>query len=155
MSSLNKVLIIGNLGQDPELKDLPSGSKVAKLRLATTRGWTDKDSGERKEETEWHDVEVFGKEAEVCAEHLAKGRQVYVEGRIKTDRWEDKESKEKRYRTKIIADRVEFLGAAPGAGLDAANDADPAEASAPKPPAKPNGPPTGRPEFRERKAARG
>ncbi len=112
---VNKVILIGNLGKDPEVRYTQGGQAVANLRIATSRSWTDKQSGQRKEETEWHDVEVWGKQAEQCAEYLAKGRQVYVEGRLKTDKWQDKQSGQERSRVKIVADSVRFLGGG-GAG---------------------------------------
>ena len=104
--SLNKVMLIGNLGADPEIRSFQNGGKVVNLRIATSRSWTDKQSGQRKEETEWHDVEVWGKQAEQCGEYLAKGWQVYVEGRLKTDKWQDKQSGQDRYRVKVVADTV-------------------------------------------------
>ena len=107
---VNKVILIGNLGKDPEVRYTQGGQAVANLRIATSRSWTDKQSGQRKEETEWHDVEVWGKQAEQCGEYLAKGRQVYVEGRLKTDKWQDKQSGQERSRVKVVADSVRFLG---------------------------------------------
>jgi single-strand DNA-binding protein len=107
---VNKVIIIGNLGRDPEVRATSGGQPVASLRIATSRSWTDKQSGQRKEETEWHDVEVWGKQAEQCREYLSKGRQVYVEGRLKTDKWQDKQTGQDRYRVKVVADTVRFLG---------------------------------------------
>jgi len=117
---VNKVILVGNLGKDPEVRYTSGGQAVATLRIATSRSWTDKQSGQRKEETEWHDVEVWGKQAEQCGEYLAKGRQVYVEGRLKTDKWQDKQSGQDRYRVKVVADTVRFLGGgARGAGAGA------------------------------------
>ena len=107
---VNKVILIGNLGKDPEVRYTQGGQAVANLRIATSRSWTDKQSGQRKEETEWHDVEVWGKQAEQCGEYLAKGRQVYVEGRLKTDKWQDKQTGQERSRVKVVADSVRFLG---------------------------------------------
>ena len=115
---VNKVILVGNLGKDPEVRYTSGGQAVASLRIATSRSWTDKQSGQRKEETEWHDVEVWGKQAEQCGEYLAKGRQVYVEGRLKTDKWQDKQSGQDRYRVKVVADTVRFLGGG-GAGAGA------------------------------------
>jgi single-strand DNA-binding protein len=113
---VNKVILIGNLGKDPEVRYTSGGQAVANLRIATSRSWTDKASGQKKEETEWHDVEVWGKQAEQVGEYLAKGRQVYVEGRLKTDKWQDKTSGQERSRVKVVADSVRFLGGgAPGA----------------------------------------
>jgi single-strand DNA-binding protein len=107
---VNKVILVGNLGKDPEVRYTSGGQAVANLRIATSRSWTDKQSSQRKEETEWHDVEVWGKQAEQCGEFLAKGRQVYVEGRLKTDSWDDKQTGQKRFRVKVVADTVRFLG---------------------------------------------
>ncbi|BDG10261.1 single-stranded DNA-binding protein [Anaeromyxobacter paludicola] len=107
---VNKVILIGNLGKDPEVRYTSGGQAVATLRIATSRSWTDKASGQRKEETEWHDVEVWGKQAEQCGEYLSKGRQVYVEGRLKTDKWQDKQSGQDRYKVKVVAEGVRFLG---------------------------------------------
>ena len=111
---VNKVILIGNLGKDPEVRYTAGGQAVANLRIATSRSWTDKASGQKKEETEWHDVEVWGKQAEQVGEYLAKGRQVYVEGRLKTDKWQDKTSGQERSRVKIVADSVGFLGGGAG-----------------------------------------
>ncbi len=130
---VNKVILVGNLGKDPEVRYTSGGQAVANLRIATSRSWTDKQSGQRKEETEWHDVEVWGKQAEQCGEYLAKGRQVYVEGRLKTDQWDDKQTGQKRSRVKVVADPVRFLssgdrgarGAAKGAGAPPQEDAPP------------------------------
>ena len=115
---VNKVILVGNLGKDPEVRYTSGGQAVANLRIATSRSWTDKQSGQRKEETEWHDVEVWGKQAEQCGEYLAKGRQVFVEGRLKTDKWQDKQSGQERSKVKVVADTVRFLGGrgAGGAG---------------------------------------
>jgi single-strand DNA-binding protein len=107
---VNRVIILGNLGKDPEVRYTNSQQAVANLRVATSRAWTDKQSGQRKEETEWFDVEVWGKQAEACGEHLAKGRQVFVEGRLRTEKWTDKQSGAERYRTKVVAESVRFIG---------------------------------------------
>ena len=113
---VNRVILVGNLGKDPEVRYTSGGQAVANLRIATSRSWTDKQSGQRKEETEWHDVEVWGKQAEQCGEYLAKGRQVYVEGRLKTDKWQDKATGQERYKVKVVAETVRFLGGGAGAG---------------------------------------
>ena len=113
---VNKVILVGNLGKDPEVRYTSGGQAVANLRIATSRSWTDKQTSQRKEETEWHDVEVWGKQAEQCGEFLSKGRQVYVEGRLKTDTWDDKQSGQKRSRVKVVADTVRFLGGGRGEG---------------------------------------
>jgi single-strand DNA-binding protein len=116
---VNKVILVGNLGRDPEVRYTSGGQAVASLRIATSRSWTDKQSGQRKEETEWHDVEVWGKQAEQCGEYLSKGRQVYVEGRLKTDKWQDKQSGQERYKVKVVADTVRFLSSGAGGGRGA------------------------------------
>jgi single-strand DNA-binding protein len=126
---VNRVILVGNLGKDPEVRYTSGGQAVATLRIATSRSWTDKQSGQRKEETEWHDVEVWGKQAEQCGEYLSKGRQVYVEGRLKTDKWQDKQSGQDRYRVKVVAETVRFLGG--GAGAGAGGQRGPRPASAP------------------------
>ena len=108
MASLNKVMIIGNLGADPEIRYTQGGNAVCNFRCATTEVWKDKD-GQRQEKTEWHRIVVWGRQAETCGEYLKKGRSVYLEGRIQTREWEDKEGN-KRWTTEINADRVLFLG---------------------------------------------
>src|SRR6266508_803585 len=115
---MNNVILVGNRGKDHEVSYTSGGQAVANLRIATSRSWTDKQSGQRKEETEWHDVELWGKQAEQCGEYLAKGRQVYVEGRLKTDKWQDKQTGQERSKVKVVADTVRFLGGrgAGGAG---------------------------------------
>ena len=107
---VNKVILVGNLGKDPEVRYTSGGQAVANLRIATSRTWNDKQSGQKREETEWHDVEVWGKQAELCGEYLSKGRMVYLEGRLKTDKWQDKQTGQDRYRVKVVADTVRFLG---------------------------------------------
>lgn len=108
MASVNKVILIGNLGQDPETRFMPNGDAATNITVATTDQWKDK-SGAKKESTEWHRVSFFGKLAEIAGEYLKKGSPVYVEGRIKTRKWQDKEGKD-RYTTEIIADRMQMLG---------------------------------------------
>lgn len=109
MASVNKVILIGNLGAKPELKFLPSGQAVCEMRIATTDVYTDK-SQQRQEKTEWHRIVVWGKTAENCAQYLDKGRQIYVEGRLQTRSWDDKNTGEKRYMTEVVANQVTFLG---------------------------------------------
>ena len=109
---INKVILIGNLGNDPEMRHTPNGAGVCEFRLATNEAWTDK-QGQRQERTEWHRVVVWGKKAEVCSKYLSKGRQVYVEGRLRTRSWEDKEGN-KRYTTEVVANDVQFLGGGGG-----------------------------------------
>ena len=109
MSGLNKVMLIGRLGRDPELRYTPSGLAIANFSIATSEQWKDKDSGEKKERTEWHRIVVFGKLGELCGEYLAKGRQTYVEGRLQTRSWE--KDGVTRYTTEIVASDIQFLGA--------------------------------------------
>jgi single-strand DNA-binding protein len=108
MAGVNKAILVGNLGRDPELRHTPNGQAVVNFTLATSETWTDK-SGERVERTEWHRIVVWGKTAEMCNQYLSKGRTVYVEGRIQTREWEDKEGN-KRYTTEINANTVNFIG---------------------------------------------
>jgi single-strand DNA-binding protein len=115
MASVNKVVLIGNLGKDPETRYSPNGGAICNVRLATTRNWKDKNSGERKEETEWHSVVFYDRLAEIAGEYLKKGRPVYVEGRLKTRKWQDKEGQE-RYTTEIIATEMQLLGSREGMG---------------------------------------
>ena len=112
---VNKVIIIGNLGADPETRAMPSGSSVANLRIATTESWRDKQSGEQQERTEWHRVALFGRLAEVTGEYLRKGSQVYIEGSLRTRKWQDKQGNE-RYTTEIVANDMQMLGGRGGAG---------------------------------------
>ncbi len=106
---VNKVILVGRLGADPEVRYSQAGAAIANLRVATDRTWFDKNKNEKRQETEWHRVVVFGKQAESCGKYLAKGREVYVEGRIKTDKYTDKQGVEK-YSTDIVAETVQFLG---------------------------------------------
>jgi single-strand DNA-binding protein len=116
MASVNKVILVGNLGRDPETRYLPSGEAVTNISIATTDTWKDKASGEKKEATEWHRVSFFGRLAEIAGEYLKKGSQVYVEGRLRTRKYQDKETGKDRYSTEIIADRMQMLGSRAGAG---------------------------------------
>lgn len=115
MASVNKVILIGNLGRDPEVRYTPSGSAVCNVTLATTRNWKSKDSGEKQEETEWHRVVFYDRLAEIAGEYLKKGRSIYVEGRLKTRKWTDKDGAEK-YTTEIIAQEMNMLGSREGMG---------------------------------------
>lgn len=110
---LNKVMLIGNLGRDPEVRSLPSGQPVATFTLATNRRWKDK-NGQRQTETEWHNIVVWGKQAEIAGQYLTKGKQIYLEGRIQNRSWEDRQSGEKKYRTEIVCDNFQMLGARGG-----------------------------------------
>ena len=109
MASINKVILIGNLGRDPENRYLPSGEQVTSIAVATTDRWRDKASGEQKEQTEWHRISFFGKLAEIAGQYLKKGSQVYIEGRLRTRKYTDKEGID-RYATEIIADTMQMLG---------------------------------------------
>ncbi len=110
---INKVILIGNLGQDPEVRAMPSGSSVANLRIATTESWRDKQTGENKEVTEWHTVVLFGRTAEVAQQYLKKGSSVYIEGRLRTRKWQDKTGND-RYTTEIVGNDMQMLGGRTG-----------------------------------------
>ena len=112
---INKVILIGNLGADPETRAIPSGTTVANLRIATSESWRDKQSGEQQERTEWHRVALFGRLAEIAAEYLKKGSQVYIEGSLRTRKWQDKQGNE-RYSTEIIGNELQMLGGRGGGG---------------------------------------
>ena len=116
MASVNKVILIGNLGRDPEVRYTPNGSAVCNVSLATTRNWKSKDSGERQEETEWHRVVFFDRLAEIAGEYLKKGKSVYIEGRLKTRKWTDKDGVEK-FTTEIFADQMQLLGGREEGGM--------------------------------------
>ena len=141
MASVNKVILVGNLGADPETKYLPSGDAVTNIRLATTDRWKDKASGEMKDATEGPRIAFFGRLAEIAGEYLKKGSQVYVEGRIRTRKWQDKEGQD-RYSTEIVADAMQMLGSRSGAGearaesFGGAKPAEKAAATAKKPAGK-------------------
>src|SRR2546426_12110918 len=143
MASVNKVIIVGNLGADPETRYTPSGDAVTNIRVATTDRWKDKASGEMKEATEWHRIAFFGRLAEVAGEYLKKGSQVYVEGSLRTRKWKDKEGQE-RTTTEIVADRMQMLGSRQGSGDAGARERgdeakEPAVAGEGKPGKKPAG----------------
>jgi single-strand DNA-binding protein len=121
MASVNKVILIGNLGRDPEVRYSPNGSAICNVSIATTRNWKSKDSGERVEETEWHRVVFYDRLAEIAGEYLKKGRPVYVEGRLKTRKWQDKDGAEK-YTTEIIAEQMQLLGGRDGGGGGGGDD---------------------------------
>jgi len=110
---LNKVMLIGNLGRDPEVRSTPSGQNVASFSLATNRKWKDRD-GNRQEQTEWHNIVCWGRQAEIAGQYLTKGRQIFVEGRLQTRSWDDKNSGEKKYRTEVICDNFQMLGSRGG-----------------------------------------
>jgi single-strand DNA-binding protein len=122
MASVNKVILVGNLGRDPETRYMPDGGAITNVSIATTETWKDKSSGEKQEKTEWHRVAFFGKLAEIAGEYLKKGSQVYVEGRLQTREWE--KDGVKRYTTEIIADRMQMLGSRQGGGTRDMGDAE-------------------------------
>jgi single-strand DNA-binding protein len=117
---VNKVILIGNLGRDPEVRYSPSGQAIANVTIATSESWKDKTSGEKQEKTEWHRVVFFGRLAEIAGEYLKKGSQVYVEGRLQTRKWQDKDGQD-RYTTEIVANEMQMLGSRGGAGAPADN----------------------------------
>ena len=117
MAGVNKAILIGNLGRDPEVRTTTSGQRVANFTLATSRSWTGQD-GQRQEKTEWHSIVVWGKLAEICEKYLVKGKQVYIEGRIETRSWQDKESGATKYKTEIICEQMTMLGRASDRGGD-------------------------------------
>ena len=112
---INKVILVGNLGKDPETRSLPSGEAVANVTIATSESWKDKATGEQKEKTEWHNVVFFRRLGEIAGQYLKKGSQVYVEGKLRTRKWQDKDGKD-RYTTEIVADELQMLGNKPGSG---------------------------------------
>jgi single-strand DNA-binding protein len=126
---INKVILVGNLGKDPETRYMPSGSAVTNLTLATSEAWKDKQSGEQQERTEWHKVAMFGRLAEIAAEYLRKGSQVYIEGKLRTRKWQDKEGKD-RWTTEIVADEMQMLGGKGGGAGAGAGAGAPAGAAA-------------------------
>ncbi len=132
MASVNKVILVGNLGRDPETRYMPDGAAITNASLATTFAWTDRASGEKKEETEWHRIVFRGRLAEIAGEYLKKGSQVYVEGRLRTRKWQDKEGHD-RYTTEIVADTMQMLGSRAGGG----EPREPAKPASPEPAAKP------------------
>lgn len=119
---INKVILVGNLGADPETRYTASGAAITSIRIATSEAWRDKTTGEQQERTEWHSITFFGKLAEIAGEYLRKGSQVYVEGRLQTDKWQDKDGSD-RYTTKVIANEMQMLGGRGGdSGGQASND---------------------------------
>jgi single-strand DNA-binding protein len=138
MASVNKVILVGNLGRDPETRYNPEGGAICNISIATTDTWKDKASGEKQERTEWHRVVFFNRLAEIAGEYLKKGSQVYVEGALRTRKWTDKEGAEK-YSTEIVADRMQMLGSRSGMGGASGRDSDvrePALSSEPRSGAK-------------------
>lgn len=144
MASVNKVILVGNLGRDPETRYTADGAAVTNITIATSDKWKDKTTGEMKEATEWHKIAFFGRQAEIAGEYLKKGRSVYVEGKLRTRKWQDKEGQD-RYTTEIIADNMQMLGPREGMGGAAGGDVDggeesraPSRSSAPSSSARPS-----------------
>ncbi|MEE8235737.1 MAG: single-stranded DNA-binding protein [Gammaproteobacteria bacterium] len=129
---VNKAILIGNLGADPDTRYMPSGSAVTNCRIATTEAWKDRETGDQQERTEWHNIVFFGRLAEIAGEYLRKGSQVYIEGRLRTRKWQDREGND-RWTTEINADQMQMLGGRPGAGAPAATPSSRSEAPAPAP----------------------
>jgi single-strand DNA-binding protein len=121
MASVNKVILIGNLGRDPEVRYAPSGAAICNITLATSRSWKDKQTGDRQEETEWHRIVFYDRLAEIAGEYLKKGKSIYVEGRLKTRKWTDKDGVEK-YTTEVIAQEMTMLGSREGGGMSGGGD---------------------------------
>lgn len=142
MASVNKVILVGNLGKDPEVRYSPEGSALCNISIATTSQWKDKASGEKREETEWHRCVMYGRLAEIAGKFLKKGRSVYIEGRLKTRKWQDKDTGADRYSTEIVADQMQMLG---GKGDEVDREAQPKRGgyadrkSAPAPAPAPSG----------------
>ena len=132
---INKVILVGNLGADPETRYMPSGGAVTNIRIATSESWKDKNTGDQQERTEWHNIAFFGRLAEVAGEYLRKGSQVYVEGRLRTRKWQDRDGND-RYTTEVIAGEMQMLGGRPGSGA-------PAKSESNAPPPGPVPPPDG------------
>ena len=133
---INKVILVGNLGADPETRYMPSGSAVTNLSIATSESWKDKQSGEQKDRTEWHKVAMFNRLAEIAAEYLRKGSQVYIEGKLRTRKWQDRDGND-RWTTEIIADEMQMLGGRGGGGgsapMSSGSGAGPSSSPAPQP----------------------
>ena len=130
---INKVILVGNLGADPDTRYMPSGKAVTNIRVATSESWKDKQTGDMQERTEWHSIVMYDKLGEIAAEYLRKGSQVYIEGKIRTRKWQDKEGKD-RYTTEIIADQMQMLGGRGGGG---GASSEPRSSSRPAPCARP------------------
>ena len=131
---INKVILVGNLGADPETRYMPSGSAVTNLSVATSESWKDKQTGEQKERTEWHKVAMFNRLAEIAAEYLRKGSQVYIEGKLRTRKWQDRDGND-RWTTEIIADEMQMLGGRGGGGSAPMSSGPGPSSAPPQPPA--------------------
>ena len=132
---INKVILVGNCGKDPETRYMPSGGAVTNVSIATAEGWKDKQTGETKERTEWHNIVFFNRLAEIAGEYLKKGSQIYVEGSLRTRKWQDKEGKD-RYTTEIVANEMQMLGSRSGGGNDNTDYSQERSSSAPSSSAK-------------------
>ena len=139
MASVNKVILVGNLGRDPEMRYMPSGDAIASFSVATTDTWKDK-SGAKQEKTEWHRISMFGKQAEIAGQYLKKGSSVYIEGRLQTRKWTDKEGHE-RQTTEVVADRMQMLGGRGGNTFEVMDDDN--EVPQQRPASRPQTPPQG------------
>ena len=128
---INKVILIGNLGADPETRYMPSGGAVTNIRIATSESWKDKQTGDQQERTEWHSIAFFGRLAEIAGEYLRKGSQVYVEGRLRTRKWQDKQGMD-RYSTEVIANEMQMLGSRGGRGAPSPSSGQSSDASRPQ-----------------------
>ena len=133
---INKVILVGNLGADPETRYMPSGGAVTNIRVATSESWKDKNTGDQQERTEWHSVAFFGRLAEIAAEYLRKGSQVYIEGKLRTRKWQDRDGND-RWSTEVVANEMQMLGGRPGGGAPAQSSSSSAPSSMPE------GPPSG------------
>lgn len=129
---INKAIIVGTLGKDPETRYMPSGGAVTSIAVATNENWTDKQTGQKQERTEWHNITFFGRLAEIAGEYLKKGSQVYVEGSLRTEKWQDKQGND-RYTTKIIANEMQMLGGRPGGGSNDYSPSSQQQQSQPQP----------------------
>jgi len=125
---INKVIIVGNLGQDPETRYMPSGKAVTNLRVATSESWKDKQTGEQREQTEWHNIVMYDRLAEIAAEYLRKGSQVYLEGKLRTRKWQDKSGND-RYSTEVVANEMQMLGGRSGGGAGTESRSEPRAAT--------------------------
>ena len=149
---INKVILIGNLGQDPEVRYTANGTAVANLRIATSETWRDKQTGEQKENTEWHTVVLFGKTAEIASQYLKKGRQVYIEGRLQTRKWQDKSGND-RYTTEVVGNDMQMIGGGGagggGGGYDDGGGSMGGNRGGGRQPGPPQSEPAGAPDFED------
>jgi single-strand DNA-binding protein len=130
---INKVILVGNLGADPDTRYMPSGKAVTNIRIATSESWKDKQTGDQQERTEWHSIVMYDRLGEIAAEYLRKGSQVYIEGKLRTRKWQDKEGKD-RYTTEVVANEMQMLGGRGGGGGGGGSGSGGSESRAPRPP---------------------